>query len=551
MTTIQSHTRWVPRKLVAVACIAMCMLLAATAAQARSLESSPVAHSSSTISQTARSATTAYEAAARTLASRTRALHRCQRVHPRHCRTARRAVKRAAGRLAATQAQPASFTGNNGFGFQLAPTITVSKNTLSWKAIDMANTYVLARRAPGQAVQTSIVTGTSTTPSAVPGATVSYRVRARISASTWSAEVSISYPTTSKGLPPKKEAPALPKETPEPAKEAPAPTKEAPAPPKETPEPAKEAPAHSATFQPGLNAGTNMQEDLQGATLLGAKLVRVGWSINTTVAAMEPVIAGYAAKGIQVQPLAEFYGTMPTPAEAQNLANWAKAYGPGGTFWTGRSDGQLAIPAIEFGNETTSGAQYGVNKGESAYTALAETYATRFQEAAEAIKATGTGVGLLAQEDDKTGDWINGMYAAVPGLTKYVAGWVIHPYGGEQYNRGRFSDLIAQTAEHGASAVPIDVTEWGVTTDNGRCLGFNEGLNPCMTYEEAAHELKSTVAWMTNMLGSRLEDFFIYQVRDQKPTGQTTNWQDYFGALQHELQPKGAYTTQIESLLSS
>lgn len=304
-------------------------------------------------------------------------------------------------------------------------------------------------------------------------------------------------------------------------------------------------------MQPGLTSGTNMNEDLEGAALLGAKLVRVGWSIGTTAAAMEPVIAGYASKGIQVQPLAEFYGTMPSPSAAQNLASWARAYGPGGTFWAGRSDGQLAIPAIEFGNETASGAQYGVDKGELAYTALAETYATRLREAAEAVDATGTGVGLLAQEDDETGDWIDGMYSAVPNLTKYVAGWVIHPYGGEQYNRDRFADLISQTAAHGASAIPIDATEWGVTTDNGNCLEFNEGLNPCMTYGEAAQTLRNTVSWMTKLLGSRLHDFFVYQVRDQQPTGKTTNWQAYFGALQHTLQPKGAYTAAVESLLSS
>ncbi len=354
------------------------------------------------------------------------------------------------------------------------------------------------------------------------------------------------------GKAPTKEAPTPAKEAFTPTVEAPTPAKEPSTPASETPTPTQEAPPQtSATFQPGLNSGTNMNEDLRGAVILGAKLVRVGWSIGTTAAAMEPVIAGYASKGIRVQPVAEFYETMPIPAEAQNLASWAKAYGPGGTFWAGRSDGQLAIPAIEFGNETASGAQYGVRKGEAAYTTLAETYATRFREAAEAIDATGTGVGLLAQDDDETGDWINGMYSAVPDLTKYVAGWTIHPYGGEQYNRDRFADLIAQTAEHGASAIPIDVTEWGVTTDNGRCLEFNEGLNRCMTYEEAAQTLKSTVTWITKLLGSRLQDFFIYQVRDQKPTGQTTNWQDYFGALQHELQPKGAYTTQVESLLSS
>jgi hypothetical protein len=40
-------------------------------------------------------------------------------------------------------------------------------------------------------------------------------------------------------------------------------------------------------------------------------------------------------------------------------------------------------------------------------------------------------------------------------------------------------------------------------------------------------------------------------VRDQQPAGRTSNWQDYFGVLQHELQPKGAYTAAAQALLSS
>lgn len=330
-----------------------------------------------------------------------------------------------------------------------------------------------------------------------------------------------------------------------PIKEAPTLTNEPPPPVKETP------PQSSTTFQPGLNSGANMHEDLQGAVILGAKVVRVAWSIDTPAAAMESVIAGYASKGIRVQPLAEFYETLPTPSEAQNLASWARAYGPGGTFWAGRSDGQLAIKAIEFGNETASEGQYNDRPGEASFYARAQIYALRFREAAEATATTGTGVGLLAQDEDQSGAWMNGMYSAVPNLSKYVAGWTIHPYGGEQYNRERLDALIAQTAEHGASTIPVDITEWGVATDNGHCLNFNEGFNFCMSFEEAAQTLKSTVTWISKLLGSRLGDFFIYQVRDQRATGAATNCQDYYGALQHELQPKGAYTTQIQALLSS
>ena len=63
------------------------------------------------------------------------------------------------------------------------------------------------------------------------------------------------------------------------------------------------------------------------------------------------------------------------------------------------------------------------------------------------------------------------MYTAVPDLTKYVACWTIHPY--ENWHN-RLADLISQTAAHGApSSIPIDITEWGVDSDNGRCLEYN------------------------------------------------------------------------------
>jgi len=438
-----------------------------------------------------------------------------------------------------------------------APILAVHGDRLTWTRNPRIHTYMLMRKVPGRATRYSVIHGTSISPPPVPGVTVDYSVRTAAKWSTWSAWKRITYA-----------APSDPSLTPSPAQATPSALQPAltsevapsypsqPAKPQspqspQTPTTPEQPPAPDSNFQPGLTSGTNMKEDLQGAALLGAKLVRVGWSIATTPQEMEPVIAGYASEGIRVQPLAEFYGRTPSPAEAQSLAGWARAFGPGGTFWTGRSDAQLAIKAIEFGNETDSGEQYGTRAGDPSYTTLAENYATRLREAAQAVAATGTGVGLLAQDDDESGDWMRGMYAAVPDLTSFVTGWTIHPYGGEQYNRERLALLLAQTAEHGAGAIPIDITEWGVSTDNGDCVNFNEGLNPCMSYEEAAQTLNSTVAWIGRLLGQRLGDFFLYQVRDQQPAGKTDNWQDYFGVLQHELQPKGAYTAAAESFLSS
>jgi hypothetical protein len=371
---------------------------------------------------------------------------------------------------------------------------------------------------PGQADRYSVVSGTSSTPSPVPGLTVRYSVRTAVEGSAWASEVSVSYPVQREPSPPA------------------------------APEP---SPSITPNLQPGLNSGSDAMGELQAASLLGAKLVRIEWPIGSTTAEMEPVIAAYAAKGIRVLPLAGFYQTVPTVAQARNLANWAKTFGPGGAFWAGRPDGQLAVSSIEFGNETQSFSQYGDRPGEPSYMTRAETYATRLREAAEAIRAAGSSVGLLAQEENWSGDWIRAMYKAVPNLTHYVAGWTIHPYGGEQYNRERLEALIAQTAEHGAAGIPIDVTEWGLSTDNGHCLASNEGWNRCMPYEEAAQIARRTVAWIGKLLGSRLRDFILYKGRDQKPSGATTNIEDYYGALQHDLQPKGAYTTEVQALLGS
>ncbi len=487
-----------------------------------------------------------------------------------------------------------------------APHVTVSGETLSWNKIGNVNTYVGTRKIPGREAQYEVVNGTSATPAAVPGASVQYSVRTDVAGSVWATPATVSYaadtpkteapktepprteepktetpraetpkaelPKTEepkveapkieepKTEPPKAEEPkAEPPKTEEPKTEEPKTEEPKTEPPKTEPpkteepktEPPKAEEPAASGFEPGLNAGTNMTLDVNGSVALGAKIVRIAFESNVTAAQMEPVIAGYAAKNIRVLPLFSFYGSMPTPTEARDLANWAKAYGPGGTYWASHPTNKEPIESIEFGNETSYGYQYGGEEATSpVYAARAETYAIRFKEAAEAIGATGIKVGLLAQADNWTGNWVKSMYHAVPSLSSYVAGWTIHPYGvGWQT---RLQDLISQTAAQGApSTIPIDITEWGLSTDNGRCLSENYGLNRCMTYGEAATTVTNTVAEMRQMLGSRLHMFLLYSVRDQAVTGTSTNRESYFGALQHELQPKGAYTTAIQALLAS
>jgi hypothetical protein len=408
---------------------------------------------------------------------------------------------------------------------QSAPTIVVSGRALEWNAIPGVGTYIVVSKIPGVGEKFTSVGATSLTPEALPGTTVHYRVRTAVYGSAWSSEVAISYPAST----PTPTEPPAPKESPTP-KESPAPG--------------------TGGFQFGINSGTNMTLDVGGAVKLGAKVVRIAFPIGTSAAQLEPVIAGYAAKGIRIAPLAYFYGTMPSSAEAKGLAGWAEAYGPGGTYWAAHGNSQLAIQTIEFGNETSDGYQYADNAGEPSYQARAQTYAIRLKEAAEAIAAGGVKVGLLAVAEDWTGDWMNGMFQAVPNLGSYVAGWVSHPYGSGW--KSKIEDIISQAKAHGApSTIPIDITEWGLATDNGRCLTENYGYNRCMTYNEAAETLRRDVTEIGALLGSRAGLFLIYQVRDQQPTGASSEREMYFGLLQHELQSKGAYTEAAEQLLAS
>jgi len=56
---------------------------------------------------------------------------------------------------------------------------------------------------------------------------------------------------------------------------------------------------------------------------------------------LRAAIGAHAANGTRVVLLAGFHATMPTADQARNLAGWAREFGPGGSFWAGRADGQI------------------------------------------------------------------------------------------------------------------------------------------------------------------------------------------------------------------
>ncbi|MFL5818089.1 MAG: hypothetical protein ACJ76L_10875 [Conexibacter sp.] len=393
-----------------------------------------------------------------------------------------------------------------------APAITVSGQTLKWNAITGVSSYVYVRKITGQADQYATVTGTSVTPPAVPGQTARYSVRTNVTGSAWAREVSISYSATT-------------------------------TPPPTTPP--------ATGFRMGITTGTAFTYELPFATSLGARTARLLYDVGTTASSMASVIDAYARAGVRPLLAANFYGRLPTTAEAQNLATWAKAYGPGGTFWAGKTyPANTAVSRIEFGHETSYAHQF-ADYSLSTYATRAQTYALRFKDAQVAVKAANPNVGLLAIGDNAVNQnaWVVNMFKAVPDLGARAAGWTIHPYGPNW--KTRIDSTISSTKVAGSPDLPIWVTEWGLSTDNGRCLSDNYGYSKCLTYAQAATTLHTALTGMLSTYGSRLGAFYLYQAHDQASTGTQTGREYYFGALQYRGQVKGAYTTEVKADLAA
>jgi hypothetical protein len=309
----------------------------------------------------------------------------------------------------------------------------------------------------------------------------------------------------------------------------------------------------ASAFTVGMNAGPAADWEARVGARLRPSVVRLDFDISTPPSEIAPDVAALAARGTRVQLVASFIGRMPGDADAGRLAVWARTFGPGGTFWRNRSDRRLAMRYIEFGNETNAGYQYDdCGPGCPDYGERARQYALRFKEAQQAIdgRRGNRRVGLLAIAGE-SGDheWADAMYAAVPDLSRRAAGWVAHPYGPDY--KHKLGNVIAGVSPHGGGRLPIFVTEYGIASDNGRCLSDNYGWPKCLSYKQAADRLSGAIEGMRAAYGKRLAQVLIFAQVDRKPSGATDDREDYFGAVQHDGQAKGPLTAKVQKLLAA
>lgn len=398
------------------------------------------------------------------------------------------------------------------------PVIQVNGDTLSWNAIPGAGGYEFVEKVPGEPDAYSHIDTTSITPPTVPGKMVWFSVRPASSQDAWATETAIDYPA---GGSDEKAARA-------------------------------EQSIGQLPFQVGLVSGADVETQLPFMVALGARTARVEFSIDAPVSLIVQTCREYALDGVRPLLLASFEGRLPSAAEAQKLAAWAAAVGPGGSAWAGgEAPNGDAVTDIEFGNETNYGYQFS-DQSMAAFARRARTYALRARSAALAIRSADPAVGLLAIAD--TGElgstWISGMFHAVPNLGSLVAGWTVHPYGPDW--AASVQSTISATQAAGAPAnLPIWITEWGLSTDGGSCVsGGNYGFSSCLTYDQAADTLQSTMRQMRARFGSRIAAFYLFQASDQDALGATNSNQGYFGALQQDGSIKGSYTAAVEADLA-
>lgn len=474
-------------------------------------------------------------------------LHNCRSHHLGHCRS----IKAHLSRLQQTA--------------RMAPQVTLSGATISWKSVPGAKGYVLGRKVSSQDYHYSAVNGTSTTPQALPGQTVYYWVRTQTSHSTWSAAITITYPAqggpsagtssiTSAATATVSQGGGSSELTPGSAIAS------------TTSNSGTNGPIESSSSQnfPSTNfgepfvKGVNVQlngwgEPTQVANEienLGAGWVRADLAWSSVMpspgeydwSSFDEVIKDAQANGLHVLPVLGYAPSWTEPSNAAAYAEFVAAavarYGPGT---------QANLKWFELWNEPYCSYAW------SGQTPNPEAYARDVRAAAQAAKQIAPSAKLLIaadyQDSAQTGGsspwqttWIDDMFSAVPDLGEWIDGVAVHPYGDDPSEplaeRGGWKDAKGQWAfqridtirekflQHGVN-VPFWITEEGWSTWD-------------VSEAEQAHDYADLIIQITKRPWIRA--LFTYCLREYN--AKPTNDEPGYGLLKYgSWQPKTAYYT--------
>jgi hypothetical protein len=194
---------------------------------------------------------------------------------------------------------------------------------------------------------------------------------------------------------------------------------------------------------------------------------------------VDHMFADNAASGMTIMPVVNApTGTNPS-TYASYIGHFAARYGPGGTFWAGRTDGALAPDAVEIINEP-----YYLNQ-ENGMTPAA--YVALFKAASQAIDTSNPAVKALLAANTRSSspdDWDqNVVTVGGASLIPLVDGLAMHPYTGvggtgdpsQPCSPGSFAGQTLMCvpfeeqrfASWGYGSLPVYITEYGYNVTEG------------------------------------------------------------------------------------
>ncbi len=404
-----------------------------------------------------------------------------------------------------------------------APRLTVVGRMLRWEHVVSMDRYILVRRGVGRSSKYRVVDGTSLTPAADPGHTVTYTVRTAVVGSRWARPVKITYASAGgralarissdsvhgKGHGRDHESPssgsttggggATTKEQSYSGEKAESPTSTTTSTTSTTSGESSTTSAPTTVtsefgpFTVGVN--TNMEgwgaeavpaiaEEMRS---LGVKWAReeIDWAEVEAKKGVydwsrfETMLLAAERDGITILPVIGYAPSWTSPEDAEEYAAFVKLavqrYGPGTSanlqwweLWNEPYD------AYAWSGQTPDAEAYGRDALAAARAAKSVSPSVDMLVAAEYTDAPQTG-GTSPWETT----WVNDMFLAAPELGKYIAGVAVHPYGGDpalpllepgswknidgEWAFQRVDTIRAQFLEHGVN-VPFWVTEVGWST---------------------------------------------------------------------------------------
>lgn len=379
------------------------------------------------------------------------------------------------------------------------PVLSVRSNgeTLAWTAVGRRHLYKLLSNGP-EGRRVVEVGRRNYRPPAIPGETVTYRVRPASGESAWSNTVRITYPqaeeeTGGSGTP---EAPQEhPSKPPKPPAEEPkAPVEpERPAGPEWPVEPElPTAPEEEfgetlpGSTVVGLNAGgwgPTAFSDIAGAVDAVRMEARFATDSEVGAAANAGVTVASWVLGTKGS-----IGAIEPTKYAAEVVSLFKRYGKGGTFWAGRAD--LGGTAVEVLNEPGNPYFWSDPDNYSGYVkllkAVHEALAANFPEAIRPH--------VLASWDGGEGptSTFGSSWAALGGLN-YCDGVTVHGYGGSTgQDGGSLGGRSDVTSAHAGSGKPVYVTEIGWPTAIGQPA---TGDSQQWTEAQQAQNITNFIAW--------------------------------------------------------